>query len=93
MLSEHNIQKAITMDQIVVDYFKLNPKLKEIQAKDLMGEFVKAGVFSKDYKDGLPLRDFLKKLEENNQLDLFEKSKLIKNEENKYWYFVKSKNK
>ncbi len=89
MLSEYNIQKAGIIDQIVFDYFKLNPKVKEVQAKDLMEEFVKAGAFSKDYKDGLPLRDFLKKLEENNSLDLFKQSKLIRKAENKYWYFAK----
>ncbi len=89
MLSEYNIQKAGTIDQIVSDYFKLHPKVKEVQAKDLMEDFVKGGAFSKDYKEGLPLRDFLKKLEESNKLDLFKKSKLIRNEENKYWFFVR----
>lgn len=89
MLSEHNIQKAGTIDQIVFDYFKANPKVKEVQAKDLMEEFVKGGAFSQNYKEGLPLREFLKKLESSNQLNLFKKSKLVKNEENKYWYFVR----
>ncbi|MBU0696726.1 MAG: hypothetical protein KKE39_09425 [Bacteroidetes bacterium] len=89
MLSEYNIQKAGTIDQIVFDYFKLHPKVKEIQAKDLMEDFIKGGVFSKDYKDGLPLRDFLKKLEDNDSLDLFKQTKLIRKVENKYWFFVK----
>nr|MBC7611750.1 hypothetical protein [Pseudopedobacter sp.] len=89
MLSEYNIQKAGTIDQIVFDYFKLHPKVKEIQAKDLMEDFIKGGVFSKDYKDGLPLRDFLKKLEDNDGLDLFKQTKLIRKVENKYWFFVK----
>ena len=82
MLSEYNIQKTGAIDQIVFDYFKLNPKVKEVQAKDLMDEFVKAGVFTKNYKDGLPIED-------SNQLDLFKKSTLIRNQENKYWYFIK----
>lgn len=89
MLSEYNIQKAGAIDQIVADYFKLHPKVKEVQAKDLMQDFVKGGVFAKDYKDGLPLRDFLKKVEESNSLNLFKKSKLIRKEEDKYWYFMK----
>lgn len=89
MLSENNIQKAGLIDQIVVDYFKLNPKIKEVQAKDLMEHFVNGGVFKENYKDGLPLRDFLKKLEEYDELDLFKLSTLVKNEENRYWYFVK----
>lgn len=89
MLSEYNIKKAGEMDQIVFDYFKLHPKLKEIQVKDLMEIFVSSGVFSKDYKDGLPLRDFLKKIEENNSLDLFKQIKLIRKAEDKYWYFLK----
>jgi len=89
MLSEYNIQKAGTIDQIVFDYFKLHPKLKEVQAKDLMEDFIKGAVFSKDYKDGLPLRDFLKKLEDNNSLDLFKQIKLIRKAEDKYWYFIK----
>ncbi len=89
MLSETNIQKAGAIDQIVFDYFKLNPKVKEMQAKDLMKNFVESGVFKLDYKDGLPLRDFLKKVEEADRLDLFKQSKLVRNEENKYWYFMK----
>jgi hypothetical protein len=93
MLSEHNIQKAGTIDQIVLDYFKLYPEVKEVQAKDLMEDFIKGGVFSKDYKDGLPLREFFKKLEDNNGLDLFKQTKLIRKAENKYWFFVKRTNK
>ncbi|MBC7655139.1 MAG: hypothetical protein H7098_11805 [Oligoflexus sp.] len=93
MLSEYNIQKASSIDQIVFDYFKLNPKLKEIQAKDLMEIFVEQKVFSKDYKEGLPLRDFLKKVEESDSLDLFKKSKLVRNEENRYWFFERRGNK
>ena len=89
MLSEYNIQKAGTIDQIVFDYFKLHSKVKEVQAKDLMEDFIKGGVFNKDYKDGLPLRDFLKKLEDNDSLDLFKQTKLIRKVENKYWFFVK----
>ncbi len=89
MLSEYNIQKASSMDQIIFNYFKLNPKVKEIQAKDLMEIFVKENVFSKDYKEGLPLRDFLKKVEESDRLDLFKKSSLVRKEENRYWFFVR----
>jgi hypothetical protein len=89
MLSEYNIQKVGTIDQIVFDYFKLHPKVKEVQAKDLMEDFIKGGVFSKDYKEGLPLRDFLKKLEDNDSLDLFKQTKLIRKAENKYWFFVR----
>lgn len=89
MLSEYNIQKVGKIDQIVFDYFTQNPKVKEVQAKDLMEDFVKAGVFSKDYKAGLPLREFLKKVEDSNNLDLFKKATLIRNEETKYWFFVR----
>jgi len=89
MLSEYNIQKASSIDQIVFDYFKLNPKVKEIQAKDLMEIFVRENVFSKDYKEGLPLRDFLKKVEESDNLNLFKKTSLVRKEENRYWFFVR----
>ncbi len=89
MLSEYNIEKVGAIDQIVHDYFKKNPKVNEVQAKDLMEHFVKAGVFKEDYKAGLPLRDFIKKVEGSNSLDLFKKSELIKNEESKYWFFVR----
>jgi len=93
MLSELNIQKAGAIDQIVSDYFKLNPKVKEVQAKDLMEAFVKGGVFKENYKDGLPLREFIKKIDEDNGVDLFKKSKLFKNEENKYWFFARASKK
>ncbi|OAQ38230.1 hypothetical protein A5893_15650 [Pedobacter psychrophilus] len=93
MLSAYQIQKVNEIDQIVFDFFKLHPKVKEIQCKDLMEIFVKENVFNKDYKEGLPLRDFLKKVEESDQLALFKKSTLYRNEENRYWYFKKKSKK
>lgn len=87
MVSESIIHKAGRIDQIVFDYFKKNPKENEVQAKALMEDFINVGVFTKNYKEGLPIRNFLRRLDENNRLDLLKQSKVFRKEVNRYWFF------
>lgn len=89
-MTEKQIHKIGRIDQIVRDYFKSNPSIKEIAAKDLMALFVANGIFNKDYsRPGLPIRNILRTLDAENKLSLLKHCKVVRNSINRNWYFVK----
>lgn len=53
----------------MTEYFK-NSEQSKVMAKDLITMFIANDIFTKDHKEGLPIRDFLRHLEENNHLHL-----------------------
>lgn len=90
MLSEKIIHKVGRIDQIVRDYFKRNPSVKELLAKDLMQLFVEKGIFNKDYsRPGLPIRNLLRQLDAENKLSLLKHCKVVRHAVNRNWYFYK----
>lgn len=64
-----DLQKIEKINQTIEAWFKKNPSVKKVEAKDLMLDFIKSGVFAKDRKEGLPIRDILRKLEKSDQLN------------------------
>ena len=63
-MTERQIHLIGRIDQIVRDYFKQHPSIKEIAAKDLMPLFVANGIFNKDYsRPGSPIRNILRALD------------------------------
>jgi len=84
-----DIQKALRIKRAVSEYFEKNMETK-VQAKELMTLFIGKGIFTHNHKDGLPIRDFLNKLEENNQLNLIPQVYFEQKDKNKNWYFIKS---
>jgi hypothetical protein len=52
-------------------FFEKNVSVSKILGKDLMSNFIRAGIFPADYKNGLPIRKILRELDEANQLSLF----------------------
>lgn len=62
--------KIRLINQIIDLFFKANTDIDKIPAKDLMPQFIKAGVFEKDHRNRLPIRSILRELDENKQLDL-----------------------
>ena len=50
------------IDQVVRDFFELNPLKMELLSKDLMPLFIKKGIFKKDNRAGKPIREILRKL-------------------------------
>jgi hypothetical protein len=91
MLTEKTIHKAGRIDQIVRDYFKNNPSVKQVLAKDLMQLFVDKGIFNKDYsRPGLPIRNLLRLLDAENKLSLLTHCKVVRNAVNRNWYFNKA---
>jgi hypothetical protein len=88
MISENTIHKAERIDQAVRDYFKSNPSIMEVSAKDLMPLFVDKDIFNKDYsRPGLPIRNLLRQLDKENKLSLLKHCKVVRHEVNRNWYF------
>ena len=79
------------IDQIVRDYFEVNKTVSEILAKDLMPLLIKKGVFTKDHKNGLPIRNLLRQLDAENKLGLIKNVKVVRNNINRNWYFINKK--
>ena len=78
------------INKAVKNYFENNPSEVQILAKDLMPEFVRAGIYEKDHRKGLPLRKDLRKLDKNNQLHLIPFLYPERNKVNTKWYFIRS---
>jgi len=87
-INNTDIQKALRIRRVVAKYFENSDETK-IQAKELMDEFIEQGIFNKNYKDGKPIRDFLRFLDENNHLHLIPQVIYEQKEMNKNWYFIK----
>lgn len=84
--------KIARINQVVTDYFKSNPSVNKIPAMDLMPEFVKAGIFNKDYeREGLPIRNLLRKLDRNNELGKIPSVLPERKSKNTNWYFQRPK--
>ena len=88
-ITNAEIQKALRIKKAVTEYFDSSNQTK-VMAKDLMTVFVAKEIFNKDHKEGLPIRGFLRHLDENNHLNLIPQVHFEQKEQNKNWYFIKS---
>lgn len=86
-MTTNKIHKIGRIDQVVRDYFESNKSIVEIPAKNLMPLFIEKGIFNKDHRNGLPIRNILRELEAENKLDLIKNAKVIRNTINRNWYF------
>lgn len=82
-------QKIRKINEVVKDYFSKNPSVDKIPAKDLMPEFIKAGIFTADHRNGLPIRKLLRELDKANRLDKVPNILPERKAKNTNWYFVK----
>ena len=83
-----NKAKIEKINKVLADYFEKNKSVKHVRAKDMMDDFVDAGIFKKDYdRSGLPIRNLLRELDKNNQLDLIPYVVVERKERNSNWYF------
>ena len=57
--------------------------------RELMTYLVKQEVFSKDHREGLPLRTLLRRLEDAGQLSVITTARFDQMPKNKSWYFVR----
>jgi hypothetical protein len=81
------VEEINKINQVIQAYFEKNPSISEIPVKDLMPEFIRAGVFVKDEKKGLPIRKVLRDLDANDQLNQIPFVYADRKDKNVYWYF------
>ena len=89
-----NKTKIVKINQVLANYFKKNNSIYEVRAKDMMDEFVKAGVFKADdeHAPGLPLRKLLRELDSTNQLSLIPYLYVERKMRNRNWFFRQCSN-
>lgn len=75
------------INTVIKAYFDLNKSIQMILAKELMPQFIKAGIFSKDEKGGLPIRKVLRDLDKNNELSLIPYTVAERKMKNTNWFF------
>jgi hypothetical protein len=83
-----NLVEIKKINQVLADYFEKNKHVKRIRALDMMDCFVDAGIFNKEYeRPGLPIRNVLRELDENNCLDLIPYVVVERKDKNRNWFF------
>lgn len=90
-LTNMDIQKALRIKRAVNEYFE-NTSRTNVEARELMNLFIKRGIFAKNNQDGLPIRDFLRRLDENHNLQLIPQVHFEQMDKSKKWYFIKTGN-
>lgn len=88
-ISNDEIQRALRIKRVVNAYFD-KTNISKIEAKELMNEFISAGIFIKNNQDGLSIRSFLRDLEKENHLHLIPHAFFEQKDLNKNWFFIKS---
>ena len=86
-MTERKIHLIGRIDQIIRDYFEKNTSVKEVLAKDMMPLFIKKGIFKKDHRDGLPIRNILREMDKEKKLYLIKHLKVNRKMTNRNWYF------
>lgn len=88
-LTNLDIQKAFKIKKVVTEYFE-RTNLTKVEAKELMPDFIAKGIFETNNQDGLPIRTFLRKLDEEKHLKLIPQIFFEQKDQNKNWFFIKS---
>jgi len=84
------MDKIAQINAVLKTYFEMNPTSVPILAKEFMPQFIKAGIFKKDYRDGLPIRNLLRVLDKAKQLDCIPFIIAERKPKNTNWYFANS---
>ena len=88
-LTSFEIQKALKIKKVVYEYFEKN-NLTKIEAKELMPDFIAKDVFDSNNQDGLEIRKFLRKLDDEKNLKLIPQAFFEQKDQNKNWFFIKT---
>lgn len=83
-------EKIELINQVINDYFENGTKADAVAVKELMPSFIKAGIFTKDHRKGLPIRNVLRALDEQNALDKIPFVHPERKGKNTFWYFVRT---
>lgn len=85
--SLQSISKIDNINSVIKLYFTQNVLESKISAKDLMPQFINAGIFDKDEKNGLPIRKILRELDKTNNLSMIPYVFADRKVTNTNWYF------
>lgn len=77
------------INEVIATYFKKHTDQEWIAAKKIMPELIKAGIFQKDEKRGLPLRKVLRALDKDNALSEIPFVHAEREGIDTYWYLVR----
>lgn len=83
------IDRITAINNAVEKYFRLNPSVPKVMAKDLMPFFIREGIFNKDHREGLPIRNLLRELDDGKQLHLIPTVLAERKSTNTNWYFIR----
>lgn len=76
------------INEVIKAYFERYKNVQKVQAKELMPDFIKAGVFKSDQKGGLPIRRLLREFDSNGKLHLIPYVLAERKSVNTNWFFV-----
>ncbi|MGL1885491.1 MAG: hypothetical protein OCD76_03160 [Reichenbachiella sp.] len=81
-----NDDRIVTMGY-VIESFLVKSSIKDAKPKDLMQTLVESNYFTKDHREGLPLRKILRDLDERNMLYLLPQVTVERGAKNRSWFF------
>lgn len=82
--------RIANINKVIDAYFTKYIGTNRIKAKDLMPEFIQAGVYPSDHREGLPIRNDLRQLDASNKLHLIPTLLADRKEQNTNWYFQRN---
>lgn len=88
-MTKNLMQERIqAINSVLRAYFadKTNPR--QVPALELMGLFINKGIFNKDHRNGLPIRNVLRKLNKEDRLHDIPYARGELKQKNIYWTFV-----
>jgi hypothetical protein len=71
-----------------IQAFLQKHKMECAKPKDIMPWLIEKGYFKNDHRAGLPLRNLLRQLDDENKLYLLPNLKVERKEVNRFWSFV-----
>lgn len=80
------------INETIRKYFADPSHPRKIRAKELIPEFIFAGAFKADHKNGLEIRNLLRDLDKKRSLSIIPYVLAEKGERNTHWFFVDTKN-
>lgn len=80
------------INNAIAAYFVKYPSPSKVAAKDLMPFFIKQGIFEKDHRNGLPIREILRELDRKKQLHLIPSVLAERKTVNTNWFFISTEN-
>jgi hypothetical protein len=90
-MGDHN--KIHAINRVIKEYFDSHPGEGKVPSKDLMPDFVKACIFQKDLKGGLPIRKVLRNMDKSRQLHVIPYAHPERKQKNTNWFFIRTNSK